>query len=365
MNEFVNNSLSNEQLAIKGEIKSLLPVKRKHMLVIFVHGTILPLPNLSAMHDWVNGVIESNYSPYISCLRDKGMWPHQPIGPLGFHKVVPSWSSNATGAQLFGWLLQEMYNLLPDNEQATIYPYTFGWDGELSLKSRKIQAKNLLSSIENLIKSHRRKHQFDFIETMILAHSHGGNVALHMADNVVEKPTVQIDHLFLFGTPIHGETQLNAKTSLFKNVYNIHSSGDAVQVGDIVSTKRHIWGRVFKHPYVVDAPNIKQILVQVGSYNPTHTELWFFERPEVLFFRKKFPTAPIPVAAFVPLILREIKKTKDKDHFLKLTLNVSPSILQITLVPFQDYWKNKLVKNHQYQSTMDYSAIYSAISSFK
>lgn len=347
----------------QGEGKPLAIVKHRHVLAIFVHGTLFPVPNLTAVQEWAGERLKKDGHPlgYIDLLRDKGVLRHQPIGPIGLHPVAPSWSPTANGAQLLGWLMQEMYGLLPSEERAIVYPYTFGWDGALSLERRKFQAKDLLAGLESLVVEHQRLHPHEHVETMILAHSHGGNVALHMADWIIGVPKVHIDHLFMLGTPMHGDTQHHATSPLFKNVYNIHSSGDYVQVADILSTKKYVPARVIKHEAVLSSPKVKQILVEVGSYSPNHGELWFFRRPDVIFFRAGLPSAPIPVAAFVPLILREIKKTTGSEHFLKLTIDPSKGSLQVCLVPFQNYWNNELVKFHQYESRFDFSTLYSQL----
>ncbi len=347
----------------KGKGKSLTTVKHRHVLAIFVHGTLFPVPSLTAVQEWAGERLKKDGHPsgYIDLLRDKGVLRNQPIGPMGLHPVLSCWSATANGAQLLGWLIQEMYRLLPTEEFATVHPYTFGWDGSLSLERRKLQAKDLLLALESLVAEHQRKHIHDQVEVMVLAHSHGGNVALHMADWVSSIPKIQIDHLFTFGTPIHGDTQHHAVSSLFKNVYNVHSSGDFVQVADIVSTKKYMPARVFSHAGALSSPKVKQILVEIGSYSPNHCELWFFRRPEVLFFRAGLPIAPLPVAAFTPLILREIKKSAGVEHFLKLNIAPNKGNLQVCLVPFQNYWKDELVKFHQYESRFDFSKLYNQL----
>lgn len=345
------------------EDKSLTIAKRRHVLVVFVHGTLFPVPSLTAVQEWAGERLKKNGHPssYVDLLRDNGVLRHQPIGDHGLHSVTSAWSATASGAQLLGWLMQEMYNLLPGAERAVVYPYTFGWDGTLSLERRMSQAKDLLTALESLVVDHKKKYPLELVETIVLAHSHGGNVALHMADWVIGQPKVRIDHLFTFGTPVHGDTQLHATSELFGNVYNVHSRGDFVQIADIISTKKYLPARVFNHESILTSSKVKQVLVEVDSYSPNHTELWFFCRPEVLFFRASLPTAPLPVAAFMPLILHELKKTTHAEHFLKLGIHPSKSKLSLNLVPFQNYAKNELVKFHQYESSFDFSTLYSQL----
>lgn len=342
------------------ENRLLAMVKHKHVLAVFVHGTLFPVPSLSAMHEWAERKIKKNgpvYS-YFDLLRNKSVLRNQPIGAIGLHPVLPEWTQAATGAQLVSWFFQEMYQLLPKNEYALVHPYTFGWDGSLNLERRKIQARQLLLSLERLVIEYKKKFPLEDIETMILAHSHGGNVALHMADWAAELASkIRIDHLLMFGTPIHGDTQHLAVSDLFRHVYNFHSEGDFIQVADVLSTKKYVPTRVFSDRRVVEDCKVKQVLVEVGSYAPNHSEFWFFRRPDVFFYRSGLPIAPLPVVAFAPLILHELKKTDARENFIKLLLNPGSNGVKVSIIPFQDYWNDSLVQLHQYENKFDYSSL--------
>lgn len=341
--------------------KTLTAVQHRHVVTIFVHGTLFPIPSLAAAQEWAGERLKKNGHPatYTDLIRDRGILRNQPIGPIGMHPVSPEWSINATGSQLLAFFLQEMYKLLPQENFALVHPYTFGWDGSLNQSRRLEQAKDLLQGINNLYEEYHKRFPQEDIEVIVLAHSHGGNVALHMADWVNQNTKAFIDHLFIFGTPVHGDTQHLATSSLFKNVYNIHSSGDFIQIADIVSTKKYVPARIFKHEGVLTCPNVKQVQVEVGSYNPSHSELWFFKRPEVIFFRESFPTNPLPIAAFTPIILHQIQKTAKDELFLKLIINVESCILHFNVTPFLDYSKNELTRFKQYKSQFDVTTLFS------
>lgn len=337
----------------------LTAVKHRHVITIFVHGTLFPIPSLAAAQEWAGERFKKDGHPssYATLIRERSILRNQPIGPVGIHPVSPQWSATASGAQLLGWLLQEMYRLLPQDAFALVHPYTFGWDGSLNQNRRREQAKELLQAITTLSSEYRLRYPNEDIEFIVLAHSHGGNVALHMADWAEKKPHTLIDHLFIFGTPVHGDTQHLAVSPLFKNVYNIHSSGDFIQVADVVSTKKYVPARVFKHDSVLTSSAVKQIQVEVGTYHPNHSELWFFRRPEVIFFRASIPTNPFPIAAFTPLMLHEIKKTSPHEHFLKFSFDIHLGDLNLSLTPFSDYWKGELVRLHQYKNRFDLTAL--------
>ncbi len=351
--------VTGNELVIHHEDRPLAIVKHKHVLVVFIHGTLFPVPSLSAMQEWAGDRFkkDAHNMSYLDLLRDKSIFRHQPIGPIGLHPVVPALSTAASGAQLISWFFQEMYQLLPKDEFALVHPFTFGWDGSLSLSRRKEQAKALLESLRKAYTALQYEYPFEDIEIVIEAHSHGGNLALHMADWIRENQKFKIDHLFIFGTPIHGDTQHLPASPLFKNVYNFHSEGDFIQIADIVSTNKYMPARVFADKLVLGSVNVKQVVIEVGNYSPNHSELWFFRRPSVLFFRAGLPIAPLPVAAFAPLFLYELKKTKNSEHFLKLFLEPVAASMRVCLVPFQDYWNDTLMQLHQYENHFDFSQI--------
>lgn len=69
----------------------------------------------------------------------------------------------------------------------TMFPfqtfYIFGWDGKLSIQSRKNAAKELYESIQILQSTYFS--QYGCMPTIrLIAHSHGGNVALHLIDYI-------------------------------------------------------------------------------------------------------------------------------------------------------------------------------------
>ncbi|MBM3887344.1 hypothetical protein FJ364_05435 [Candidatus Dependentiae bacterium] len=356
---YIDVKTNNDEYTARGAEKTVALVKHKHVLVVFIHGTLFPIPSLSSMQKWAGDRFKGSARSlsYSELLREKSIFRHQPIGSMGLNPVVPDWSGRANGAELMSFFFQEMYKLLPQEEWRTIHPYTFGWDGSLSLIRRKNQARFLLQGLQEAFTTLQQQCPQEGVEIIVIAHSHGGNLALHMADWSKESESFAIDHVFMFGTPIHGDTQHLAAASLFKHVYNIHSEGDFIQIADVVSTSKYMLGRVFADEKVLSSPSVKQIAVEIDNYKPNHSELWFFRRASVFFFRAGLPIAPLPVAAFTPLLLHQIKKTKQSEHFLKWILNKDSSNLSVNLVPYQDYWQNSLAKFHQYENRFDFSRI--------
>lgn len=334
--------------------------KQRHVLMIFVHGTLFPFPSFSAVQEWAGEVFKNNATAtdYMRIMRDHGFLRYQPIGPLGLHPVGSAVAEGSTSAQVLTWFLQEMYNVLsPGQGQIVVHGFTFGWDGLLSSDRRKMQSYDLYSSLGKLVADFKRNVACDELEVVILAHSHGGNVALHMADWFNEVPSFFVDDLITFGVPIDAELQAKALSPIFKNVSNFHSNGDFVQIADVISTKKYVPARVYKDAKITESPRIKQVQIEVADFLPNHGELWFFGKSDSIFFRQNFPIAPLPVAAFTPLILHELRKVAPSEHYLKLKLDVNKEKIHVALIPFLDYSSNKLIQLHQYQDQFDFSAL--------
>ena len=93
-----------------------------------------------------------------------------------------------------------------------VIPYT--WAGALDHEIRLRAAHGLV----NVIKSYPKKTKI-----IIIAHSHGGNIAILASQQLTRK----IEKLYLLGTPINTDYQPNMKT--IKQIYNLFSFGDEVQ----------------------------------------------------------------------------------------------------------------------------------------
>ncbi len=97
-------------------------------------------------------------------------------------------------------------------KKGIVIPYT--WAGTLDHEIRLRAARGLI----NVIKSYSKKTKI-----IIIAHSHGGNVAILASQQLTRK----IEKLYLLGTPISTDYQPNMK--IFKKIYNLFSFGDEVQ----------------------------------------------------------------------------------------------------------------------------------------
>lgn len=109
--------------------------------------------------------------------------------------------------------------------------YYFGWSGQLCFSQRKKAAKDLIKELQKLVKKHKNIiGQPPFLR--IIAHSHGGNVALNLAKLQSKKAPITIDELVLLACPVQDKTRHLVKQSCFKKVYAFYSASDIFQVID-------------------------------------------------------------------------------------------------------------------------------------
>ncbi len=127
--------------------------------------------------------------------------------------------------------------------------YVFGWSGKLRNKEREITAEKLYQEINVLIEKYKEK--YGCMPTIrIIAHSHGGNVALNMARlrpsfakasegfqqgfdgqaKIKSKAPLQIKSLILLACPVQEKTMHLISTPMFQRVYSLYSSFDIIQI---------------------------------------------------------------------------------------------------------------------------------------
>jgi len=326
-----NNNSNNNIDKLLNKNSSKQEEEQEHIITIFIHGTILPIPSLKALNKSLKKDTNNNssfYQKYLNYLRKDTIYNYQPINDLGLIKIeldapVPYFSKNKFN-YLTAKTYQHFYNEYDNCKNKTFSFYTFGWNGRLDHKKRIRAAQDLYNALTKEIAAIQQQRPHSKIKIEILAHSHGGNVALNLA--AVEEKTNKnlcIDKLILLGTPIQSETKNYVNSSIFKKVYNIYSTGDAIQPIDIISTKDPASKRRFN----VDTPESKlsQIQVKTGKYKPGHCELWLWgKKSSPLFYRKSLPTYPFPVAVFTPIITSSI------DTNLSTTKNITLNICKET-----------------------------------
>ncbi len=113
--------------------------------------------------------------------------------------------------------------------------YFFGWSGGILPKSREKAAYLLYQSIKHFKCPIR-----------IIAHSHGGNVALNLAKVVKEcrDYNFKVDELILLACPVIALNEDHINSNIFKKIFSFYSTGDRTQTRDpqylYSDTRRHI-----------------------------------------------------------------------------------------------------------------------------
>ena len=125
--------------------------------------------------------------------------------------------------------------------------YIFGWSGQLQNQKRKESAEKLYEEIVELYKKYQTK--YGFTPTIrIIAHSHGGNVVLNMAQLKNTTAQLPIKSLILLACPVQEETMHLISTAMFERVYSLYSSFDMIQ----------ILAPQFKRIRIVDSPSMRR-----------------------------------------------------------------------------------------------------------
>ena len=114
--------------------------------------------------------------------------------------------------------------------------YIYGWSGKLCFIEREKAAQRLHNELANLVQTYEQTYgSKPFVR--IIAHSHGGNVALNLA--LQSNSTLTIDELILLACPVQEHTQHLANNHQFKKIYALYSALDIVQILDPQGMYKH------------------------------------------------------------------------------------------------------------------------------
>lgn len=302
----------NSQAIVQNNIQS-----NKHTLIVFVHGTILPLPSPTCLLSSLkNGFKKSRTEGkawadyYYEELRYKTLFKCQPRANFGLENISDLSSKDTQKypyTKLSADLYKNSYDFANQENQSNLHFYTFGWDGSLSQKSRLSSAKILYSSLLNEISKIKNTLNLKDkdLEIILIGHSHGGNVLLNLAKiNNEINGNLKIDTLILLGTPVQSETEELINDEIFRKIYSLYSTDDMVQIIDIISTQDSISKRRYKNTDIKS--KLVQIELEIGNKKPGHNELWLFGDPCNIVYRKNLAIYPLPVFIFAPVIINEL-----------------------------------------------------------
>jgi len=339
--------IATQDCSVVSEVCSFAKVKKdavspkeispkKHVVSVFVHGAILPYPSWNALKQALSK--KDFFSTYQKNLRFGLIYKCQMISDLGLRKVDPQ-ETNGCRTVLLADAYKKVYQGLEQHKNTTFSFYTFGWDGVMTSKSRKQAGFDLYKALVEELK------KFEMPDTQIvlevLAHSHGGNVCLNLATAEQElKKNLIVDRLMLFGTPVVSETSPLVEAGMFKKVYNFYSTGDVIQVCDIISSKDFHSKRCFE---VKDTSKLYQLKVVVGNHNPLHNELWFLNERDNLLFRNNLAITPLPFFVFTPLITHFIEDNNVPYSDIALRVSKDNADVKCTLHDLHDKKAQKQV----------------------
>jgi hypothetical protein len=110
--------------------------------------------------------------------------------------------------------------------------YTFSWSGRLTLKARKIASHDLFNALKLLHYKYKEKYGIA-PEFILISHSHGGNVILHLAE--ITDPDGFEPHVakaILLACPVQKHTAHLINSPRFERIYSLHSHTDMIQIAD-------------------------------------------------------------------------------------------------------------------------------------
>lgn len=298
-------------------------------ITVFIHGTfgIRSQLNLSTfMHILKDTIAHTPYKKVVHQIRnDPFFFKIQAIQDLGL-EPIPLCKKSCSAASLFATLYEK--NNTDSSTTKNLY-YTYGWSGLLSYSERYEEAGRLYEALAKEISKIKRTLPKISIRVRLVCYSHGGSVALNLAQHFQPQKPLTIDELILLGTPVQQETATLVQHPLFLKAYNFYSRKDFIQKMDCFSEHGFFSHRCFKKECLHEKLVQVELKVMANKYpnsthfhidrSPNHTELWFFGWT-LSSYRKESITYPIPTAAFIPNLLELIQRTAPEKKHLKLTL---------------------------------------------
>lgn len=322
--------------------------KKSISLTVWIHGTVGSSFNLASPSHYKTGDIpdSSLIGRFMHQFRNQPIMHYdQVFGNEGFELFDPkSYNADTSALEAACYVIPAYTDVMhaaglkSDIEEHAI----FGWDGFLSQRARRAAASRLYDSLVAYRDATVKKYGSSPHIT-ILAHSHGGNVALWLADCEEEKQKkLSIDLLFMYGTPMQVETGHCMLSPFFKRIFLGYSRGDSIQRRDYFSTSRYksfmrmsdvadINNFVSQHQDCVRA----DIGFVVGGDDKriTHTNMWLLGRSVPVLGCMD----PLPLVVLTPLIIAAYGRIDDCTctHY-KANLNAANKRCWVMLASCQD-----------------------------
>lgn len=341
-----------QEKSIEGHERAPAPqsTKKTVSLTVWIHGTVGASFSLTSSSRYKTGDISDNslVSRFMHQFRNQPILHYdQVLGREGFELFDPANYNQDTSALEASCYVIPAYQdiahaagLTSDIEEHAI----FGWDGLLSQRARRAAAERLYTALIDYRDQTIKKYGTDPHIT-ILAHSHGGNVALWLADCEQEqKKKLFINRLFMYGTPMQVETGHCIVSPFFKQIFLGYSRGDSIQRRDYFSTERYksfmrmsdvadINKFVAEHPALVRAD--MGFVIGGDDKRVTHTNMWLLGRSVPVLACMD----PLPLVVLTPLMLAAFDRVTSNScsctHY-KVNLQAAKKRCWIGLASCQD-----------------------------
>lgn len=184
----------------------------------------------------------------------------------------------------------------------------FGWTGFLHNGARKEAGYELYQALCDYRDSLVMQYNID-PEIDIVAHSHGGNVALWLAQAEKEyKRGLLINTLIMLGTPMQKEMTLSIASPLFRTMVLCYSQGDSIQQRDYFSAKEGKSYQQMAHianiaDIIAQNPSLRRhdvaCIVNNNDQRITHTNMWLAGRSNPVLD----DLDPLPLVVFMPALV--------------------------------------------------------------
>ncbi|HSC24600.1 MAG TPA: hypothetical protein VLB80_00075 [Candidatus Babeliales bacterium] len=146
--------------------------------------------------------------------------------------------------------------------------YTFGWSGKLDICSRKQAAYDLFYDLKLVVQNYQKTYGVK-PDIILISHSHGGNVLLHLAE-IIDPDGFEliISKAILLACPIQKHTSHLINAPLFKKIYSLHSHADILQIIDLqgLHTKNKVTKPLFSERHFNPHPKLIQASICWKTY---------------------------------------------------------------------------------------------------
>lgn len=345
-------------------------------VIVFVHGTLKPADFSfgSIIKIMGNNIANTLYSQANTYIRqDPYFHQNQAMQGLGLKPIAMN-VAQPSAAQCIARMFELQFNAYNQTNQRLYY--TFGWNGLLNIEERAKEGESFYKQLKTELTKIEGPNKP--IRLHVIGYSHGGNVALNLAtarqNDPDQKHSFSIETLVLLGMPVQKATDHLVTDPLFKKIYHIYSTEDAIQTLDIFSPNQFFSERTFKERTNFRPPeNLVQIRIRVtrkvrGLHNisaedktghsflahhkirrihkdPQHTELWCFKWGAV-WYRDLFPLCPLPAVIFIPSLIHAVENTVPEHQMI--TIDYVPMHQGAVLIPvIKDQTKTSAILTEQ------------------